>query len=234
LPPGAVSVSCADNSLSFSFGRLGLEPLSAAEERELLAYHELGHATACYLLGRPITLVSLVPTRTWDGVCFHRAERVRLDGDLTRPLLMLPWRLRSAIEREIVIALAGPAAEELSRRRPSGYYEEGADEQVARRMAMSATLTSRERELLASGDSDETIESDLETSVRLSRALAAQREEAIALLCWLQSATRAIVVSPRFERLVRALVPQLVEQGSPGGRKVRNLLRAADTRARST
>ena len=64
---------------------------------EATAYHEAGHAVIALALGRSIQRVSILPGREWLGRCEFRKERVRPTED---------W-----LEREILIALAGLAAE---------------------------------------------------------------------------------------------------------------------------
>lgn len=61
------------------------------------AYHEAGHAVVALVLGRPVQLVSVLPTRDLLGVCQFRNPVFRPSED---------W-----LEREILIALAGLAAE---------------------------------------------------------------------------------------------------------------------------
>lgn len=61
------------------------------------AYHEAGHAVIALLLGRPVHAVSVLPTRDLQGWCQFRNPVFRPSED---------W-----LEREILIALAGMAAE---------------------------------------------------------------------------------------------------------------------------
>ena len=69
----------------------------AADLRELTAYHEAGHAVAALTLGRPVAWVSIRPDRKFLGVCAFGKGVFRPSED---------W-----VEREAIIALAGPAAE---------------------------------------------------------------------------------------------------------------------------
>ena len=61
------------------------------------AYHEAGHAVAALALGRPVHRVSILPTRERMGWCEFRKGVFRPTED---------W-----LEREVMIALAGLAAE---------------------------------------------------------------------------------------------------------------------------
>jgi ATP-dependent Zn protease len=65
--------------------------------REVTAYHEAGHAVAALALGRPVAWVSIRPDRMFLGICAFGKAVFRPSED---------W-----VEREAVIALAGPAAE---------------------------------------------------------------------------------------------------------------------------
>src|SRR5262245_5457563 len=67
------------------------------DPREVTAYHEAGHAVAALTLGRPVARVSIRPDRKFLGVC-------TFDKGIARP--SEDW-----VEREAMIALAGPAAE---------------------------------------------------------------------------------------------------------------------------
>ena len=67
------------------------------DRRDVTAYHEAGHAVAALVLGRPVSWVSIRPDRKYLGVCAFAKAVFRPSED---------W-----VEREAVIALAGPAAE---------------------------------------------------------------------------------------------------------------------------
>ena len=64
---------------------------------EATAYHEAGHAVMALALGRPVACVSIVPGREFLGTCDFGKAVFRPSED---------W-----LEREILIALAGAAAE---------------------------------------------------------------------------------------------------------------------------
>ena len=64
---------------------------------EVTAYHEAGHAVVALALGRPVHRVSVLPNRDRLGQCEFRKAVFRPTED---------W-----VEREILISLAGMAAE---------------------------------------------------------------------------------------------------------------------------
>jgi ATP-dependent Zn protease len=64
---------------------------------EITAYHEAGHAVAALALGRPVSGVSILPDRERLGLCAFGKAVFRPSED---------W-----LEREVLIALAGLAAE---------------------------------------------------------------------------------------------------------------------------
>lgn len=105
---------------------------------EATAYHEAGHAVVALVLGRPVHQVSILPDRELLGICQFGKPPVRPSED---------W-----LEREMLIALAGIAAEA----RHSGTYNwEGAnrDMQYVHRLAVQRAGERRaerlERRLLA-------------------------------------------------------------------------------------
>lgn len=105
------------------------------------AYHEAGHAVVALALGRPVQRVSVRPDRELLGVC-------QFDKAVFRP--SEDW-----IEREILIALGGVAAEA----RHTGNYawdEASRDRQFVRRLAVERAGERRaerlERRLLAKAE----------------------------------------------------------------------------------
>jgi ATP-dependent Zn protease len=105
------------------------------------AYHEAGHAVVALILGRPVQRVSILPDRERLGVCEFGKGVFRPSED---------W-----LEREILIALAGIAAEA----RFTGNYAWDAaarDQQYVRRLAEQRAGESRaerlQRRLLAKAE----------------------------------------------------------------------------------
>jgi ATP-dependent Zn protease len=108
---------------------------------EAVAYHEAGHAVAALVLGRSVQHVSVLPDRERLGQCAFRKGVFRPSED---------W-----LEREILISLAGIAAEA---RHSVEYDWEGAsrDLQYVRRLARERAGERRaarlERRLLAKAE----------------------------------------------------------------------------------
>src|SRR5579872_3905449 len=106
-----------------------------------VAYHEAGHAVAALALGRPVRHVSVLPDREHLGVCAFGTGAFRPSED---------W-----IEREILIALAGLAAEA---RHTGDYAWDGAarDLQFVRRLIVERAGARRaerlERRLLSKAE----------------------------------------------------------------------------------
>ena len=108
---------------------------------EATAYHEAGHAVVALALGRPVHQVSIRPDRERLGVCAFGKAVFRPSED---------W-----LEREILIALGGVAAEA---RHTGDYAWDGAarDRQYVRRLAVQRAGERRagrlERRLLAKAE----------------------------------------------------------------------------------
>jgi hypothetical protein len=112
-----------------------------APQDEATAYHEAGHAVVALALGRPVHRVSIRADRAYLGRCQFGKSGWRPSED---------W-----LEREILIALAGLAAEA----RHTGTYPwdaAGHDRQYVRRLAVERAGTRQaerlERRLLAKAE----------------------------------------------------------------------------------
>lgn len=102
-------------------------------DAEATAYHEAGHAVAALALDRPVVKVSIRPDRDRLGICFFGKAVIRPTQD---------W-----LEREVLIALAGMAAEA---RRTGAYDLAGAarDLRYARTLALRRAGNERQAERL--------------------------------------------------------------------------------------
>jgi ATP-dependent Zn protease len=97
------------------------------------AYHEAGHAVAALALERPVVKVSILPNRDRLGICAFGKAVIRPTQD---------W-----LEREVLIALAGMAAEA----RQTGTYDRlaaGRDLKYARSLAIQRAGSPRQAERL--------------------------------------------------------------------------------------
>ena len=97
------------------------------------AYHEAGHAVAALALDRPVVKVSILADRDRAGICFFGKAVFRPSED---------W-----LEREVLIALAGMAAEA----RQTGEYNRDAaarDLRYARGLAVQRAGNERQAERL--------------------------------------------------------------------------------------
>ena len=100
---------------------------------EATAYHEAGHAVAALALDRPVVKVSIQPDRDRLGICFFGKAVFRPSQD---------W-----LEREVLIALAGMAAEA----RHTGQYDHAAasrDLRYAHELALQRAGNDRQAERL--------------------------------------------------------------------------------------
>jgi hypothetical protein len=204
-------------------------PARAADDvrRFRLAHHEAAHAIANYILrgGSTLRLVSIEGTATYGGICLSAPSRVGglTVDDLDRPLPLVPARLRRVLETHVVATLCGQIAEDLvepEARRGSTPAEEHAAEIVN-------LLTGRERRSLEAAAESKGM-SDADSAWRATWLLAGG-DLAVAELALLRAVARVLVASPRFHRLLDALVPELLAHGTIGGRRAAAILKAADT-----
>ena len=100
---------------------------------EATAYHEAGHAVMALTLGRPVAYVSILPGRAFLGTCEFGKAVFRPSED---------W-----LEREMLIALAGAAAEA---RRTGEYAWDAAarDRTYAEELALQRAGAARQAERL--------------------------------------------------------------------------------------
>jgi ATP-dependent Zn protease len=112
-------------------GREAVEGQPAADEAT--AYHEAGHAIMALVLGRPVERVSVRPDRHSLGVCCFGKPVFRPSED---------W-----LEREVLIALAGLAAEALHTG-SYGWEEAARDLRYARGLTQQRAGNDRQAERL--------------------------------------------------------------------------------------
>jgi ATP-dependent Zn protease len=100
---------------------------------EATAFHEAGHAVVALVLQRPVTRVSVLPDRHALGECFFGKPVFRPSED---------W-----LEREVLIALAGLAAEAM-RTGEYGWPEASRDLRYARSLTLRRAGNERQAERL--------------------------------------------------------------------------------------
>ncbi len=76
------------------------------------AYHEAGHAVVGYDLRQRLRKVSIIPNETSAGRCAFAGF-----GPKFNPEADVSWRVRTRLERSIIVSLAGPEAERVFRGR---------------------------------------------------------------------------------------------------------------------
>ncbi len=200
-------------------------------ERRRVAFHESGHASMAFLLGRAVDVVSIRPSDHSKGVTAHRGPRLteRERGKFGLPARLLPARVRRHLEASALVALAGDLAEQLDTdwEPVSGYIASTPDEQFAEQAAGDLTrMTRKEEARLAATQAKGELGSDAETAWKGAYVLAGAHagQETIAHVGYLQALARAIVGTAQFARLVGALVPHLLANEVLGGRAVRRIL----------
>jgi hypothetical protein len=99
---------------------------AAAGARErATAYHEAGHAVACYYLGVKVKSATIVPDKDQRGHVRHEAMFRGLN-----PEIDLSGRARLQMERSIIIGLAGMAAQRRYDRKSWRHYHGASDFRV--------------------------------------------------------------------------------------------------------
>lgn len=192
-------------------------------ERRITAAHEIGHVLMAHTLGRPVTVASIRPTSTYDGIASH--ERLGFDGVeveeyVCLPVVLWPDRVRAAVETDILIALAGPIAESLAGEPSSGYVTPHSDELAAREL-LEPSAAAYLDELEAR---TEPFETDDEAAVNLSRALAG--ESVTQHLSFMRAEARRIVFSHTFRRHHAMLMPRLLDRGALSGEQMLDIIEA--------
>jgi hypothetical protein len=215
--------------------KAGLRATGATEleqaERDRIAFHEAGHATAAFLLGGCITgPVSIAARKHWRGVAFCRARHYPLDDvdrvKILMPMALLPPRLRRSLEIDAIISLAGRAAEMIrpTRSVETGYVPSPRADADDRSAEFVAALTRRDEHLLSLGDSDDVSHpDDLEQARGFADRLAG--DLAGLVLQVLTVETERLARTRRFRHLCGALADELLARTTLSAADVRRILK---------
>jgi len=201
-----------------------------ADERYLMAVHETAHAAVAHVLRRPVGLVSIRPTAESGGFARHRCERIKPGTFRPElPTILMPARLRRTVESEIVISLAGQVAEILAGPPAPGYRGLTDDERqaVAASRSLAALDPREESELHEIESTIDQQPTDSERASGLSYALAG--DEAAQHFSWMRAVAMSVVASDRVQRLIAALVPELLAHEVLPPRRVRAIFKSVDT-----
>ncbi|HNQ85581.1 MAG TPA: hypothetical protein PLT33_06745 [Deltaproteobacteria bacterium] len=76
-----------------------------ATKKNLIAYHEAGHAVAAYLTRKKFKYVTIKSNKDYEGYMRHEEQRAT-----SRPEWDERRKTRSSIEKDIMVSLAGSAA----------------------------------------------------------------------------------------------------------------------------
>jgi hypothetical protein len=202
------------------------------EELERTAYHEAGHSVMSFYLHVTPGTVSIRPGKGYHGVSKHgRTGRPPVqESDLDCPIVEMKAKLRRGLEREICIALAGKTAEQLMPLEPSTGYIGDPDHERAARLAELAVPVGREAAALALTESDGAGEWDMTRAESKAHGAVGRNLQA-SYLRFLECVIDEIMSGERFQRLVRALVAELLKYKVLSAAAVKMILIRADTEA---
>ena len=198
----------------------------------LVATHEASHAVMARVLGVRAGFISIRPAANFGGVCRHGTTGIPTlrDDDLDGSVVDMRASLRRGLEKLICITLAGELGVQylLPPDLEDGFTEVSPDREQAERLAEIASLNRREAAALATTEHDGVEESDAAHARRKAWALAGGSLAARYVLL-LEGVAIELIASPRFRKLVDAIVPPLIEHRVLSGRAVRAILTEADT-----
>ena len=144
--------------------------------RRRTAFHEAGHATAAYVLGGPVDLVSIRPGKEHGGIAWCEGPDWDTASELLPhlPVTMQPRDLRDNAERKILVSLAGDAAGRMVPRSPDEKPLDLIPPDVSAAEHYAAELehlSPRHRELLVNAGDERDAPDDRERAEKLARAL---------------------------------------------------------------
>lgn len=176
------------------------------DERCLTAYHEAGHAVACYTCHMAFTKVSIVPEQAKRsgsqtlGYC-----RLATPANLLRPR-------RAQLEKHIMVLWAGSIASR---------YAEGRTPDDDRDGVLAGPHGSDDFEIGCGA------QRDVEMIDNLALAIARTNEEGLALTDWLRVRIRDVILRPQRWAAVEALAQELLRRETVGYRRARAVIAAA-------
>ena len=152
------------------------------------------------------------------------------EGDLDSLVIEMRPALRRGLERSIVATLAGDLGAHILAPKDdvAGHFEgPSGDLEQAERIAELASLTGREEAALATTETEGVDRHDQDKAMHKAWLLAGAglAERYVKLL---EAVTVELVMTDRFGKLVRALVPPLLEHRVLSARAVRTVLCDAD------
>lgn len=202
----------------------------ASDEDLRLACHEAGHVVAAHVLGGRVGAVSIESRRAWRGVAEAAAPRMRSGDleatDLQAPLVLWKPSVRRFLERSVIIDLAGREAERFGPVMAPGYLPHDPAEARAKKAAL--VLAGRDRRFLRHGDEREHRPENNDQTKALEGAEMLSRESSGLLLSHLRLETRRLFNMRRTQKLLAALVPELLQHRELGRADVLRILRDAD------
>lgn len=185
------------------------------------AYHEAGHAVIGVALGVPIDGVSIRASSCYAGIALLRPAPVDtsvIDIEAPTPVLMPP-KLRRALETRLWVSLAGDLAAEMAVRR-SRYGEADTTDRVAA-ATIAVELTGRSKDALERAEAMTEIKTDWDSAIATADILAWR--EAVQYIAFATAATRRLLAEcwPAVDAVAQALMSTPVLSG----RQVKRIIR---------
>jgi hypothetical protein len=201
---------------------------AARFDRGQTCIHEAGHAVACVVFGIGLEFVSIRPGIHFRGLTSHDPaplpDTLRRGGVLDQSI-----EFRTAVERQMVMVMAGPLAARMFDPASWSGYGVTDDEQAVR--ALTAFLAERIplAQALAGMEAGDPLPSDDDVAYALSKDLAGEPDEAGAHHMLVRAASRRFVAEywRPIEALAHVLNKRLVIDGPEAERIIRTAMAGA-------